>query len=156
MRISGWSSDVCSSDLSLEVCHEGPVLPEIGEGPSPRLQGRASPWQGLRDLQEQPALQGAPALRHLPALPGSACVLQVKGRRNAAFCRLTPGVPASASVSRPDVPPRPRAGFGIRAAWPESAPPGVPPCPVSAAVRTRPGRTPCKPTALHLPSLFIR
>src|SRR3546814_2917395 len=60
----------CSSQSSLEVCHEGPVLPEIGEGPSPRLQGRASPWQGLRDLQEQPALQGAPALRHLPALPG--------------------------------------------------------------------------------------
>src|SRR3546814_13406852 len=42
----------CSSQSSLEVCHEGPVLPEIGEGPSPRLQGRASPWQGLRDLQE--------------------------------------------------------------------------------------------------------
>src|SRR3546814_17130931 len=102
MRISDWSSDVCSSDL-----------------PSPRLQGRASPWQGLRDLQEQPALQGAPALRHLPALPGSACVLHVKGRRNAAFCRLPPGVPASASVSRPGVPPRPRAGFGIRSAWPE-------------------------------------
>src|SRR3546814_6563853 len=100
----------CSSQSSLEVCHEGPVLPEIGEGPSPRLQGRASPWQGLRDLQEQPALQGAPALRHLPALPGSAWVLQVKGRRTEAFCRLTPGVPASASVSRPDVPPRPQIG----------------------------------------------
>src|SRR3546814_8136927 len=118
------------------------------------MQGRACPWQGLRDLQEQPALQGAPALRHLPALPGSACVLQVKGRRNAAFCRLTPGVPASASVSRPDVPPRPRAGFGIRAAWPESAPPGVTPCPVSAAVLTRPGRNLLKRSGIHLSSLW--
>src|SRR3546814_12226172 len=30
----------CSSQSTLEVCHEGPVLPEIGEGPSPQLQGR--------------------------------------------------------------------------------------------------------------------
>src|SRR5690606_27621337 len=37
-------------------------LPEVGEGPSPRLQGRSSPWQGLRDLQVEPAFQGAPAL----------------------------------------------------------------------------------------------
>src|SRR5690606_27223324 len=50
-----------------EVCHEGPVLPEVGEGPSPRLQGRSSPWQGLRDLQVEPAFQGAPALNAPPA-----------------------------------------------------------------------------------------
>src|SRR3546814_17319369 len=123
MRISDWSSDVCSSDLlewvgeyplewracssqsSLEVCHEGPVLPEIGEGPSPRLQGRASPWQGLRDLHEQPALNAAPALRHLPALPGRACVFHVKGPRNAALCPLPPGVPASQPRLTPAAPP---------------------------------------------------
>src|SRR3546814_10184263 len=57
-----------SSQSSLEVCHEGPVLPEIGEGPSPRLQGRASQWQGLRDLQEQPALQGARSEEHTSEL----------------------------------------------------------------------------------------
>src|SRR6202008_3291343 len=44
--------------ISSEVCHEGPVLPEVGEGPSPRLQGRSPPWQGLRDLQVEPAFQG--------------------------------------------------------------------------------------------------
>src|SRR3546814_16174521 len=105
--------------IVLEVCHEGPVLPEIGEGPSQRLQGRASPWHGLRDLQEQPALQGAPALRHHPALPGSACALHVKGRSNAAFCRLTPWVPVSPSVSCPSVPHTPLAGFSILAPSPD-------------------------------------
>src|SRR5690606_41740718 len=40
-----------------------PVLPEVGEGPSPRLQGGPPSWQGLRDLQVQPPLQGAPALK---------------------------------------------------------------------------------------------
>src|SRR5690606_23794033 len=47
-----------------EVCHEGPVLPEVGEEPSPRLQSRSPSRQGLRDLQVEPAFQGAPALNH--------------------------------------------------------------------------------------------
>jgi len=41
---------------------ESPVLPEVGQEPPPRLQGRAPPWQGVRDLQVEPALQGTPAL----------------------------------------------------------------------------------------------
>src|SRR2546427_78034 len=45
-----------------EVCHESPVLPEVGEGPSPRLQGRPSSRQDLRHLQVEPAFQGASAL----------------------------------------------------------------------------------------------
>src|SRR5690606_3917069 len=52
----------CRSTTVFEVCHEGPVLPEVGEDPSPRLQGRSSSRQGLRDLQVEPAFQGAPAL----------------------------------------------------------------------------------------------
>jgi hypothetical protein len=46
-----------------EVCHEGAVLPEVGEGPSPRLQGGPPSWQGFRDLQVESAFQGAPALK---------------------------------------------------------------------------------------------
>src|SRR4249919_3724799 len=46
-----------------EVCHEGVVLPEVCEDPSPRLQGGPPPWQGLRDLQVEPAFQSAPALK---------------------------------------------------------------------------------------------
>jgi hypothetical protein len=34
-------------------CHEGFVLLEVGEDPSPRLQGGSPSWQGLRDLQAQ-------------------------------------------------------------------------------------------------------
>ena len=50
------------SIISVEVCHEGSVLPEVGEDPSPRLQGGPPSWQGFRDLQVQPTFQGAPAL----------------------------------------------------------------------------------------------
>jgi hypothetical protein len=67
--------------------HEGLVLPEVGEGPSPRLQGRPPPWQGLRDLQVESAFQGAPAL-----IPGS--------RRR--FIRPTTG--AAHAVSNPQRP----------------------------------------------------
>src|SRR5690606_8262542 len=62
--------------------HEGPVLPEVGEGPSPRLQGGPPSWQGLRDLQVQPALQGPPALRLRAAQASRG------GRRKAAFAVL--------------------------------------------------------------------
>src|SRR5690606_28234126 len=48
--------------ISAEVCHESPVLPEVGQVPPPRLQGRAPSRQDLRDLQVEPALQGSPAL----------------------------------------------------------------------------------------------
>ena len=46
----------------LELCHESIVFAEIRQGASSRLQDRASPRQGLRDLQEQPAFQGASTL----------------------------------------------------------------------------------------------
>src|SRR5690606_26284440 len=42
--------------------HEGPVLAQVRQDPAPRLQGRAPPRQGVRDLQEQPEAEGAPAL----------------------------------------------------------------------------------------------
>jgi hypothetical protein len=45
-----------------EVCHESPFLPEVGKDPSSRLQGGPPPWQGLRDLQVESALQSTPAL----------------------------------------------------------------------------------------------
>src|SRR5690606_41447938 len=51
----------CRSTTVFEVCHEGPVLPEVGEDPSSRLQGRSSSRLGLRALQVDPAFQGAPA-----------------------------------------------------------------------------------------------
>src|SRR5688572_9004354 len=69
--------------ISFEVCHEGPVLPEVGEGPSPRLQGRSPPWQGLRDLQVEPAFQGSSALISISASSGVPC--DTEGRRTAAF-----------------------------------------------------------------------
>src|SRR5690606_3315737 len=74
-----------------EVRHEGPVLPEVGEGPSPRLQGGPPSWQGLRDLQVQPPFQGAPALKpgHGPApSAGSRDRRHGKGRSDAAFPRF--------------------------------------------------------------------
>jgi hypothetical protein len=46
-----------------EVRHESPFLPEVGKDPSSRLQGGPPPWQGLRDLQVEPAFQSAPALK---------------------------------------------------------------------------------------------
>jgi hypothetical protein len=49
-----------------EAFHESAVVPQVRKEASPRLQGRASPRQGIRDLQEQPALQGAPALSGTP------------------------------------------------------------------------------------------
>src|SRR5690606_19780407 len=52
--------------------HEGPVLPEVGEESSPRLQGGPPPRQDLRDLQDQPALQGPPALSFRAGRPGKA------------------------------------------------------------------------------------
>src|SRR5690606_27297133 len=86
-------------------CHEGPVLPEVGEGPSPRLQGGPPSWQGLRDLQVQPAFQGAPALRNKPewskrasAENCSQVVMKAAARRLSSFpdCRN----PAIAARSR--------------------------------------------------------
>src|SRR5690606_29925003 len=71
-----------------EARHEGPVLPEVGEGPSPRLQGRSSPWQGLRDLQVQPAFQGAPALSDAVRPRAAPSWLPVRGRRNATPARF--------------------------------------------------------------------
>src|SRR4249919_3844847 len=70
---------VLSQPFPAEVCHEGPVLPEVGEDPSPRLQGGSPSWQGFRDLQVQPAFQGPPALN-----PGRR-TRDGKGRSNAAF-----------------------------------------------------------------------
>src|SRR5690348_5505543 len=85
------------SPTSLRICrgfHEGPVLPEVGEDPPPRLQGGPPPWQGLRDLQVQPAFQGAPALSRVPGRPDGR-LREAKGRGNAAFpfcdARLTRG-----------------------------------------------------------------
>src|SRR4249919_876415 len=46
----------------LGICHESPVVPQVGEDPPSRLQGRPPSRQGLRDLQVQPAFQGPPAL----------------------------------------------------------------------------------------------
>src|SRR4051812_38180284 len=81
-------------------CHEGPVLPEVGEDPPPRLQGGPPPWQGLRDLQVESAFQSAPALKHqarrpeteacpkLPALTSSW--RNPKGRSDAAFLLPSP------------------------------------------------------------------
>jgi len=57
--ISLWAN----ARFGLELCHESTVLAEIRQGASSRLQDRASSRQGLRDLQEQPAFQGAAALR---------------------------------------------------------------------------------------------
>ena len=56
------------SKILPRLCYEGVVLPEVGEDPSPRLQGRSPPWQGLRDLQVQPAFQGTPALSFAPVV----------------------------------------------------------------------------------------
>jgi hypothetical protein len=47
---------------TIGVCHESSVLTQIRQAAAPRLQGRASPWQSVRDLQEQPQIQGAPTL----------------------------------------------------------------------------------------------
>src|SRR3546814_4710949 len=66
--------------------HEGPVLPEAGKEPSPRLQVGPRPRQDLRDLQDQPAFQGAPALRRFVVEPSHAR-LPRKGRSDAAFLR---------------------------------------------------------------------
>src|SRR5690606_14938122 len=65
--------------------HEGPVLPQVGEGPPPRLQGRASPRQGLRDLQVQPAFQGAPALIAAPGHRPGPALQDRRGRSDAAL-----------------------------------------------------------------------
>src|SRR6476469_8848420 len=81
---------VLSQPFPAEVCHEGPVLPEVGEDPSPRLQGGSPSWQGFRDLQVQPAFQGPPALN-----PGRHTG-DGKGRSNAAFFMSAQGQPPAA------------------------------------------------------------
>jgi hypothetical protein len=58
---------------------ESPVFSQVRQDPPPRLQGGASPWQGLRDLQEQPALQGASALSQ------GLSVVNDKGRESGPF-----------------------------------------------------------------------
>jgi hypothetical protein len=50
--------------------HESTVLAEVRQAASSRLQSRTAPRQGVRDLQEQPALQGTPAL--IPVPPAAA------------------------------------------------------------------------------------
>jgi hypothetical protein len=55
-------------------CHEGFVLLEVGEDPSPRLQGGSPSWQGLRDLQVQPAFQGASALSEAQVVRSKAAM----------------------------------------------------------------------------------
>ena len=71
------STTACSKEVSVMK-----VLSSLnGEGPSPRLQGRSSPRQGLRDLQVQPAFQGAPALTQRTSIPApGAGVPQMPGR----------------------------------------------------------------------------
>src|SRR5690606_32309377 len=74
--------------------HEGPVLPEVGEESSPRLQGGPPLRQDLRDLQDQPALQGPPALSSRRA--------SEKGRGNAAFfVGDAPTGPRGSTIGRP-------------------------------------------------------
>src|SRR5690606_16518783 len=114
--------------------HEGPVLPEVGEGPPPRLQGRPSPWQGLRDLQVQPALQGAPALSAAPAGPsGGQRDRGIRGRSNAALFLSDAGlVPVSPGVG-PTRPGRPRSAPGVVSSAPAPR--------TFAVMRRRPGGT---------------
>src|SRR5262249_45453020 len=55
------------------IPNESPVVPQVREEAAPRLQSRPPPRQGLRDLQEQSALQGAPALSaRVPDFGGAA------------------------------------------------------------------------------------
>jgi hypothetical protein len=44
------------------VCHEGAIFTQVSQAAAPRLQSRTTSWQGLCNLQEQPALQGTAAL----------------------------------------------------------------------------------------------
>lgn len=62
---------------TIGVCHESSFLTQIRQTAAPRLQGCASPWQSVRDLQEQSQIQGAPTLSyrldlHLPQRPPRA------------------------------------------------------------------------------------
>lgn len=50
------------SEIVARRFHESAFFPQVRQEAPSRLQGRASSRQGFRDLQEQPALQGAPAL----------------------------------------------------------------------------------------------
>src|SRR3546814_10906396 len=61
MRISDWSSDVCSSDLDiLDVANVG-VYAVIGGGAWDRLGSRAEQWPALRTAPEAPADAGGKA-----------------------------------------------------------------------------------------------
>jgi 2-haloacid dehalogenase len=48
------------------VSHEGPQLPQVAEGASPRLSDRAPPRPDLCHQQDQPPVQGAPGLTARP------------------------------------------------------------------------------------------
>src|SRR5690348_16005850 len=62
------------------VCREGAFVPEVRETAASRLQGRAPSRQGVRDLQVEPAFQGAPALNLLRA--AALGILRAGGARN--------------------------------------------------------------------------
>src|SRR3546814_16552509 len=65
MRISDWSSDVCSSDLQ----------PQVAERPSPRLPRHSPPRADLCHQQNQPPVQGPPGLNRIdwPIACGLSC-----------------------------------------------------------------------------------
>src|SRR4249919_3338342 len=73
----------------LGICHESPVVPQVGEDPPSRLQGRPPSRQGLRDLQIQPAFQGSAALSAsrsgLPKTPAKAGVFRCKAASSIAL-----------------------------------------------------------------------
>ena len=77
-----------------EAFYESAVVPQVRKEAPSRLQGRASSRQGFRDLQEQPAFQGAPALRAGNLLSGcrsraaqAALFLDVHGWTECRICR---------------------------------------------------------------------
>ena len=61
-----YNSALSMSRNCCEAFHESAVVPQVRKEAPSRLQGRASSRQGIRDLQEQSAFQGAPALSGTP------------------------------------------------------------------------------------------
>jgi hypothetical protein len=100
MHYNVWLALIPTQQSPTKKCHESTVFPQVGQIASSRLQDRAPPRQGLRDLQKQSTLQGPPALN-------LAAPQAIKGRQRAAFllsatgtlpvgphelCRVTPGI----------------------------------------------------------------
>lgn len=71
-----------------EVSNESAFFTQIRQVPSSRLQDRASPRQGFRDLQEQSAIQGASAL-------SDSQQIHVDKAAQAALCVSRPSKPAT-------------------------------------------------------------